>query len=64
MDHHRPPHPIDHEKHNRASDAHYESKRTRSLWGWVVLAAFFTAMALIVGKGFANVLHTLAGVGV
>jgi hypothetical protein len=25
--HHRPPHPIDHEKHNRASDAHYASKR-------------------------------------
>jgi hypothetical protein len=24
---HRPQHPIDHEKHNRASDAHYESKR-------------------------------------
>jgi hypothetical protein len=27
-DHHRPPHPIDHEKHNRASDAHYASKRS------------------------------------
>jgi hypothetical protein len=26
-DHHRPPQPIDHEKHNRASDAHYASKR-------------------------------------
>ena len=26
-DHHRPPHSIDHEKHNRASDAHYASKR-------------------------------------
>jgi hypothetical protein len=30
-DHHRPPHPIDHEKHNRASDAHYASKRWRGL---------------------------------
>ena len=26
-DHHRPPHPIDHDTHNRASDAHYASKR-------------------------------------
>jgi hypothetical protein len=26
--HHRPPHPIDHHQHNRASDAHYASKRS------------------------------------
>jgi hypothetical protein len=26
-DHHRPPHPIDHDTNNRASDAHYASKR-------------------------------------
>jgi hypothetical protein len=27
-DHHRPPHPIDHDINNRASDAHYASKRS------------------------------------
>jgi hypothetical protein len=26
-DHHRPPHPIDHDTNNRASDARYASKR-------------------------------------
>ena len=68
-DHHRPKHPIDgyDEMPNldrRASDAHYKSRQS-SPWGWIFLAAFLVAAALIAaliaGKAFASIQHTLVG---
>jgi len=62
MDDHRPKHPIDHEKQNRASDAHYKSRQS-SPWGWIFLAVFLVAAALITGKAFVSIQHTLVGLG-
>ena len=66
-DHHRPKHPIDGydempDLDRRASDAHYKSRQS-SPWGWIFLAAFLVAAALIAGKAFVSIQHTLARLG-
>ena len=67
MDDHRPKHPIDGydempDLDRRASDAHYKGRQS-SPWGWIFLAAFLVAAALIAGKAFVSIQHTLTGLG-